>query len=155
MLIGFAHLQELNKRLKRTLSPFMQICVNGPFAHSIIWCKYASTGLSGLRWHSHFRVFVLIAHCTLWSLTWSQYWNRGVSGEGYSNCVCVCVCPVVFPFSYELAKKTYGSPERCNRLIKACFLVKQPLCKATKFALKLLAHMSGILLALAGTQACI
>ena len=30
-------------------------------------------------WHSCFRVFSPIAHCTLRSLTWLQYWKAGVS----------------------------------------------------------------------------
>ena len=60
-------------------------------------------------------------------------------------CVCVCVFSLIFPYSNELDKKTYGSPQRCKRAVS----VKQPLCKATEFALKLLAHLSAILFALA------
>ena len=70
------------------------------------------------------------------------------AAQGYSSCVCVCVCVCVclcvcvcvqfdFPYSNELAKKTYGSPQRCKRLnqnMGVC--VKQPLRKATKFVSK-------------------
>ena len=49
-------------------------------------------------------------------------------------CVCVCVSGSTFPNSNESARKTYGSPQRCNRLIyNVFFFVKQPLCKDTEF----------------------
>ena len=73
--------------------------------------------------------------------------------QGYSSWVCVCVCVCVsssiFPKSNELARKTYGSPQRCNRLIyKVFFFVKQPSMRYKIWVAAVLVHRLAILLAL-------
>ena len=48
---------------------------------------------------------------------------------------CVFVSVSIFPYSNRSAKKTYGSPQRCNRLIlKRVFFVKKPICKLQNFS---------------------
>ena len=52
--------------------------------------------------------------------------------QGYSSCV--CVSGSIFPNSDELAKKNYGSPQRCSRLIyNVGFFIKQPLREDAEF----------------------
>ena len=49
-------------------------------------------------------------------------------------CACVCVSGSIFPNSYKSVKKTYGSSQRCNRLIyNVYFFVKQHLREETEF----------------------
>ena len=63
---------------------------------------------------------------------------------------CVCVSGLIFTYSSELVKKTYGLPQHCRILINTwCFFVKQSLHKATKFLLKFLVQLSAILFAFA------
>ena len=50
-------------------------------------------------------------------------WVCACEGVREGVCVCVWVCGLIFPNSNELAKKTYGSPQHCNRLICDVFLL--------------------------------
>ena len=65
--------------------------------------------------------------------------------------VCVCVSGSIFPNSNESAKKSYGSPQCCSRLIyNVFFFVKQPLREDTEFEWQ--PCWSTILLDLTGAQ---
>ena len=74
---------------------------------------------------------------------------RRVTVVGY---VCVCVSSSIFPNSNESAKKTYGSPQLCGRLIYDMgFFIRRYRIQVAA----VLVHQSAILLALAGACAYI
>ena len=80
-------------------------------------------------------MYVQYMHLTCYLLTLGVH-----VPQGYTSWVCLCVSSLISPYSNESAKKIYELSQRCNRLIESVFFVKQPLCKTTKFASKLLAH---------------
>ena len=68
--------------------------------------------------------------------------------------VCVCVSSLIFPNSNELAKKTYGLPQRGNHLISNVFFRKTVSSRSYRTQVAaILTHLLAILLALAGAQA--
>ena len=94
------------------------------------------------------RVCVCCLHILVQLLTFGAHASQRVTVVG---CVCVCVCPV--QFFHTVTNRPRRPTDRLSAaidLFKTCFFVKQPLRKATEFALKLLTHLPASLLALAG-----
>jgi len=91
--------------------------------------------------------------------------RRRVTVVGYvCVCVCVCVCVFVcvsssiFSNSNKSAKKTYGSPQRCIRLIYNVFFFFHKTASSWRYRIwvaAILAYRSAILLVLTGARAYI